>query len=315
MKVIVFGGSGFIGSHVCEQLLLAGHTVTAVVRKITDQSFLQSIGADIKEIDFNLDEMIVDAIKGHEAVYNCLANVKLHQSIESHRAVEVLLTERIIKSASTAKAKRFVQLSTVQVYGFSRPKTAIDEQHNCQATYLFNQVAQEREVAVKKVADATGIELVIARPVNTIGNRNSTMIEIFKLHKKGLMVIFGNGENKFSCIDTRDLGRAMVLLGECSPAAGNTYLISGYDTTWKEINKTLGTIKSRESRLICVPSMLGKTIAWLLEKIIPYSYDLQLTPFSVSVMCTQTLFDDERIRELGFTPEYDIIETLKGCIK
>src|SRR5690554_679233 len=312
MEVIVFGASGFIGSHVCEQLILAGYAVTGVVRSSSNTVFLQSIGVMIKAIDFSSDVALNEVIDGHELVYNCLASVKLHQSLNVRRMVDVELTERVIQAAAVAKAKRFVQLSTVQVYGFSRPPEPIDEDHPCEAIYAFNRVAQEREAIVKKVADKTGIELVIARPVNTIGARDSTMGKVFGLHKKGHMVVFGNGENKFSCVDTRDLGRAMVLLGESPQAAGNTYLIRGFDTSWKEIKTALDNTRKSHSKLICIPSKFAKKVAGLLEKIIPYRFDLQLTPFSVSVMSEQTLFDDKKIRALGCVPRYGLIETIKA---
>lgn len=311
MKAIVFGASGFIGSHVCEQLILAGYTVTGVVRKSSNTTFLQSIGVMVKAIDFSSNTALSELIDGHKLVYNCLASVKLHQSLNTHRMVDVQLTERVIQAAAAAKAKRFIQLSTVQVYGFSKPPVPIDENHPCEATYAFNQVAQEREKIVKKVADKTGIELVIARPVNTLGARDSTMEKVFDLHKKGIMVTFGNGENKFSCIDTRDLGRAMVLLGESPKAVGNTYLIRGFDTSWKEIKTALDNTRKSHSKLICIPSRFAKKVAGLLEKIIPYRFDLQLTPFSVSVMSEQTLFDDKKIRALGFVPRYGLDETIK----
>ncbi len=47
MKAIVFGSTGFIGSHVVEQLSLAGHQVTAVVRNTSNTEFLESLGVKV----------------------------------------------------------------------------------------------------------------------------------------------------------------------------------------------------------------------------------------------------------------------------
>ncbi|GLI10721.1 hypothetical protein YDYSG_67570 [Paenibacillus tyrfis] len=44
MNAVVFGGSGFIGSHTVEQLVLAGHEVTAAVREQSDTAFLDRLG-------------------------------------------------------------------------------------------------------------------------------------------------------------------------------------------------------------------------------------------------------------------------------
>lgn len=310
MKVAVSGASGFIGSHVCEQLLLAGHAVTAVVRPTSDTSFLQRIGARIRTIDFHSDDAIADAISGQDTVCNCIASVRLHQPIAQHRAVDVSLSRRMVKAAAQAGIRRFVQLSTVQVYGFQRPPLPINEEHPCHASYAFNLVAQEREAAVRQAAENTEMELVIARPVNTFGRRDRTLAEIFNVHSKGFFVVFGNARNRFSCIDTRDLGRAMVLLAEAEQLTHTTYLISGCDTTWREVREALDRHTGRQSRLVCIPAGAGKAIAGMLEKITPFCCHLQITPFAVSVMSSQTLFDDQRIRQLGFAPRYDIFSTV-----
>lgn len=310
MKAAVLGATGFIGSHVCEQLLLAGHSVTAVVRPTSDTSLLKRIGANICITDFRTDAAIIDAIRGHDTVCNCMASVRLHLPIASHRAVDVHLTQQIVKAAAQAGIKRLVQLSTVQVYGFQRPPIPIDEEYPCHASYAFNLVAQEREAAVRQAAENTEMELVIARPVNTFGRRDRTLAEIVNVHSKGFFVVFGNARNRFSCIDTRDLGRAMVLLAEAEQLTHTTYLISGCDTTWREVRAALDRHTGRQSRLVCIPAGAGKAIAGMLEKITPFCCHLQITPFAVSVMSSQTLFDDQRIRQLGFAPRYDIFSTI-----
>ena len=128
------------------------------------------------------------------------------------------------------------------------------------------------------------------------------------------MLIFGNGLNSSSCIDTRDIGRAMVMLGELPEAAGNTYLISGYETTWLAFKAALDKAHHKTAKLISVPALLGKVVTTLLEKLTPYSKALPLVPFSVAVMSTQTLFDDKKIRALGFIPKYDLQDSIADCL-
>lgn len=313
MKSIVFGASGFIGSHLVEQLQLSGQEVTAVVRAGANTDFLSSINVSIVEVDFSQHAEIVQAIAGHSHVYNCLANPKMHQSLDDHRQVEVILTQQVMHAACDAKAIRFIQLSTVQVYGFSRPPTPIDENYKGEATYIFNQVAQEREAAVKKIAEQRDIELVIARPVNTMSKRDKTTQQLFKAHRQGIMVAFGNGQNRFSCVDTRDVGRAMLWLGGLPEATGKTYLISGYDTSWEEMKRSLDSQHGKQAKFIRIPAIVAKAIASVLETLTPFSKDLSLVPFAVAVMSTQTLFDDSKIRSTGFTPLYQTIDdTIDG---
>ncbi|WP_421841772.1 NAD-dependent epimerase/dehydratase family protein [Mycobacterium sp.] len=314
MNTVIFGATGFIGSHVAEQLIQAGHVVTAVIRQGSRTEFLHQIGANVTAVDFTDDTAIQAAITEHDIVYCCLGSPKMHQSLQAHRAIDVVLTRRVMEAAARAGAKRFIQLSTVQIYGFSRPPTPIDENHPSDPKYSFTQVALEREGAVQEVANKTGIDLVVLRPANTMGKRDSSMGAIFDGHKKGIVAVFGTGENRWSCIDTRDVGRAMAWLGELPEAAGNTYLVSGYETTWAAIKNALDQARGRKSTLIRIPVGIGKLIARALEILLPYSVDLPLVPFAIEVMSRQTLFDDRKIRSTGFRTKYTLQETIAECV-
>lgn len=314
MKAIVFGSSGFIGSHIVEQLALAGHDVTAVVRVNSDKRFLQSLNIDIKQLDFSKPDNISPAISGHDVVYNCLANPRLHQSIESHRQVEVYLTQTLAKAAISARAKRFVQLSTIQCYGFRRPPIAINENHPYDAQYTFNQIAIEREETINAIFKNSTVELVVAQPVNTMGKRDQSMAQLLASHTKGIMPVFGDGKKCFSLVDTRDVGKAMVLLGTVPEAANETFIISGQDINWLELKQALDHAAGKSTRLFCIPARPAKLIAKVLEFILPYSINLNFTPFSVDVMTTQTLFDDSKIRTLGYKPVYTLGDAVEAMI-
>ncbi len=314
-NALVFGGTGFIGSHVVEQLILAGYAVTTPVRSTSDTAFLAGIGSRLVSIDFSDDVALRDCLQGQVLVFNCIANTAVHQSLERHRAVDVVLTKRLTEAAAKAGVHRFVQLSTVQVYGFSRPPIAVDEDFPCAPAHNYCRVALEREQVVRAVAHDAGMELVILRPVNTMGRRDSSMQAIFAGHRQGVVVIFGDGRNRWSWIDTRDVGRAMVWLGELAGAAGNTYLVKAGDTDWREIQRALDSARGQSSRLLAVPRAVAKPIAALLEAIVPYSKNLSITRFAVDVMSSQTLFDDSRIRATGYRTIYPLQEMIDECVR
>lgn len=312
MKAVVFGGTGFIGSHVVEQLSLSNNKVTVVVRENSKTTFLESLGVSIRRIDFQNLKAITQVIEGEEIVFNCLANPRLHQSHEDHKAVEIYLTQKILKCAIEAKAKRFIQLSTVQVYGFQRPSEPINEYYPCVPTYVFNQVAYEREQSIKKVAEKGEIELVILRPSNTTGKRDISLLPPYlALHKFRLFPVFGDGTARFSCVDTRDIGKAMVWLGELVKATGETYLLRGYDLSWIEFKEALDKFFNRKSFLLKTPTPIAMSLGFLMEKVFPYGKEPPLTRFAVDVLTTSTLFDDSKIRQTGFKTEYNFEDTLR----
>lgn len=312
MSAIVFGASGFIGSHVTEQLIHMGQVVTAVVR--TPNQFLQHIGAKQIVLDFSAPAALASALAAHSVLYCCLANPRRHLAMEDLRAVEVELTRQVIAAAAQAGLQRVVLLSTVMVYGFSRSMRAIDENDVPAPDYPFSRVALEREQVAQTIAARTGIELVIARPSMVIGRRDRQLRALINVAQKGIFPLFGGEDCPFSCMDARDLGRAMGQLGSLAQAAGQTYLLKGFDTSWLEIKASLACITGKPSCLLRLPKPLAMEWGHLLEVLLPYGWEPSLSRFAVDVMTTPTLLDDRKLCALDFHARYGLDDALRDCL-
>ena len=309
MKIVVFGGSGFIGSHVVEQMLLAGEQPVCPVRRSANSAFLESINADCLISDFD-DASLLKLLHGVDVVVNCIARPELHLSLAEHRKVDVELTARLLRLAIAAGVKRFLQLSTVQVYGFGRPAVAVNEDYPVSADYHFNQVAIEREQVLHDIADKADIELVILRPCNTVGARDPNFLQIVASHRKGFFPVFGK-EVRFSCIDTRDVGRAMVWLARKDHVEHHCYLLTGFDISWNQVKEKLDALTGKTSRLLYLPESMMMVVGYICEKLYPYGTHPPLTRFAVKVMSTNTLFDSSRIRQEGFHAHYSFDNMLE----
>ncbi len=317
MNATVFGATGFIGSHVAEQLILDGQQVVAPVRKANDSNaandFLGSIGAVQVSVDFADDAAIAGAIEQGSTVYCCLADPRRHLALEDLRAVEVVLTCRVIAAAAHAGARRVVLLSTVMVYGFDRPARPIDESFPPRPRHPFNRVALEREQAAQAAAREHGIELALLRPANVIGRRDRQMTALFRLAQRGMFPLFDAGDARFSAIDARDTGRAMLLLGALpqTDGTGTPWLAKGYDTSWLELKAALERVTGKASLPLCMPKALAGGLGRLLEIVTPHGVEPLLTSFAVDVMTTHTLFDTTRITAAGFRPKYNLEDSLR----
>lgn len=307
---VVFGGTGFIGSHVVEQLLHTCQHVTTPVRAGADRAFLDSIGASPVVLDFSRQDDIVDVIEDHALVYCCLANPCHHLAPAELREVEVELTGRVIAAAAQAGARRVVLLSTVMIYGFSRPPQPIDEEYPPGPTYAFNRVALEREIAARDVAARAGIELVILRPANVLGRRDRQISRLFAACGKGFFPIFGREEFRFSAVDARDVGRAMAFLGTLASAAGLTYLLKGFDTSWLELKSAFEKQSRKDLQVMRIPLFLARLVGLISETLCPYGKEPPLSRFAVDVMSTQTLFDCGKILAAGFAPKFSLESSL-----
>ena len=131
-KIVVFGGSGFIGSHVADHLSKAGYNV--FIYDIKKSSYLQD---DQKMIvgDILDQEKVDEAVKGAIAVYNFAALADLNKVINlpvETININLVGTVKILEACRKNKVDKFIYASTVYVYsregGFYRcSKQAAEE--------------------------------------------------------------------------------------------------------------------------------------------------------------------------------------------
>jgi UDP-glucose 4-epimerase len=116
-KITVFGGSGFLGSHVVDKLINEGFEVTICDR---EKSNHLEKNQNFKKCDIlNLDE-VKDAIKGSDVVYNFAALADLNEAINKPLEtinINILGNANILEACKEFSIKRFVYASTVYVYG------------------------------------------------------------------------------------------------------------------------------------------------------------------------------------------------------
>ena len=116
MRVCVIGGSGFLGSHVADQLSAEGHEVVIYDRKVSPwlQASQTMVLGDLLAID-SLQETIEDC----DAVYNFAAladlNEALDKPIETVK-INILGNVNVLEACRQQRVKRFVYASTVYVY-------------------------------------------------------------------------------------------------------------------------------------------------------------------------------------------------------
>ena len=116
MKVVVFGGAGFLGSHVCDHLSLAGHQV--VIYDRVESPWLH--GSQEMIVGDLLDAVkVADAVEGADAAYNFAAladlNLAREQPLETAR-INILGNVHVLEACRLNGVKRFVYASTVYVY-------------------------------------------------------------------------------------------------------------------------------------------------------------------------------------------------------
>jgi len=212
MKILITGGAGFIGSHLCDKYTKEGHTVLCLdnfisgdltnVRHLLDCRNFKLIKGDIR--DFALLERIMRDV---DVVFHLAAQVHVDRSyIEPQLTYEVNVmgTQNILEVARLNDANRVIYASTSEVYG-SAQYIPIDEKHplNAPHPYGASKIAADRMCYA--YIQTYGMNISILRLFNTFGPRQRDIgyggvISIFtrRVLSNTSPIIYGDG------LQTRD---------------------------------------------------------------------------------------------------------------
>jgi NAD dependent epimerase/dehydratase len=182
-RVLVTGACGFIGSHLVERLLEEGSEVRAFVSYNSFNSWgwldripseaLQSI--EVVAGDVRDPHGVRKAVEGSGAVFHLAALIGIpysYRSPESYMETNIKGTLNVLQAAREASVERVVVTSTSEVYGTAR-YAPIDEEHprQSQSPYAATKIAADS--LAESFVRSFGQDVLIARPFNTYGPRQS----------------------------------------------------------------------------------------------------------------------------------------------
>lgn len=262
--VLVTGASGFIGSHVVEHLVRAGHRVRALVRYNgrDDRGYLGDLAPEVQRSievvrgDLKDPSMVRRAVAGAEWVLHLGALIAIPYSYQN--PLDVVQTNvdgaaNILEACrSSDTLSRVVLTSTSEVYG-SALRVPIDEDHPLQG--------QSPYAATKIAADALGISfhrafglpVTVLRPFNTFGPRQSARAIVPTIVSQALardVVKLGSLTPRRDLTYVKDTARAFAEIAVCDAALGCAVNIGrGEDMTIGELAQRIGGLLGKELRI------------------------------------------------------------------
>jgi dTDP-glucose 4,6-dehydratase len=182
-KVLVTGASGFIGSHLVELLVRGGYNVRALTRYTSDnrRGNLALLPPDIVDhvevnpADLRDAEAVSMAMAGVDSVFHLGAIISIpysYQHPEETVAVNILGTLNVLQAMRQHGTRRGVIVSTSEVYG-SAQYVPIDEKHPLQPQSPYAATKVSAEALSISFHRTYGTPVVVVRPFNTYGPRQS----------------------------------------------------------------------------------------------------------------------------------------------
>lgn len=224
MKVLVTGGTGFLGSHVAEQLSAAGHQVVALVRKSSNRKFLSTL-ANVELAEGSVeDRASVDrAAKDVDAVVHSAGIVKARTEAEFFET-NTQGTENLLEAAlaHAPRLKRFVHVSSLEACGpsFDGRPIPLDQERPVTA-YGRSKLAAEKAVISRR----DKLPVVVIRPAAIYGPREIEIYEAFKAATRWQYPVIGDGRMLGSYTYGPDCARACIQAIDADIPSGGIYFV------------------------------------------------------------------------------------------
>ena len=259
-KVLVTGADGFIGSHLVEALLAAGYKVRALSQynSFNNWGWLEDIAANVRlEIvcgDIRDADFCRTISRDIDTVYHLAALIAIPYSYlapDSYVDTNIKGTLNMCQAARDCGVRRIVVTSTSEVYGTAM-YVPIDEKHPRQPQSPYSATKIGADAIAKSFYNAFDLPLVIARPFNTYGPRQSARAIIPTIITQ---IAAGNTQIKLGDLSpTRDFNfvedtaAGFIALGETEGIEG------------REINIATGTEISMADTFAMIARLMGREV-------------------------------------------------------
>jgi len=316
VKVLLTGGTGFVGPVTAAALAKRGHQIRALVRRTSDVSRLDAIGS----IEYAFGDVcdassLPAALEGVDAVVHVAAVTK-GLTRDDYFRVNHFGTRQLAEAAVAAGVPRFLHCSTLAVAGpmpEGRPSLEGDEPRPV-SNYGTSKLAGEE--ALRRHADK--MHITIVRPPIVYGPRDKDFFEIFKMASRGLTVKPGLfGSKRYSIIHVDDLGEVLAVALEKGKrvegpkgGAGIYHVSDGGVYTWEEMLRKVGAALGRPNTVVLpVPEfaswpvgLVGEITSFLTKKPQIVNFDKIREAAGPGWACAI----DQAKNELGWEPAWPL---------
>ncbi|HEV2084794.1 MAG TPA: NAD(P)-dependent oxidoreductase [Gemmatimonadales bacterium] len=323
MRLLVTGGTGFIGSHLAEEGRRRGADV--VVLGLTDRpeeqanaALLSRAGAEVLSGSITDVELCRRAARGATHIFHlAVAMREGGKGDEFFESINLDGTRHLLEAASTQRVERFVYCSTIGIYGHKAPGITREDSPLAPGN-IYERTKVSAELLVRDFAEQCGVPSVILRPADVYGPRDQRLLKLFKGVARGRFPLFGSGKGRRHMVYVDDVVSAFFRACQRDEALGEGLIVAGPSAcTLRELLDEIAhaTGSRRYGMRLPLAPMLG--LAAVVEDVsAALGIDPPIYRRRMDFFHSDSEFDTSRARRvLGWEPKVDLREGIRRTLE
>lgn len=319
MRLLVTGGTGFIGSHLAEEGRGRGATVAvlgladrpeerATVERLARQ------GVEIFPGSITDPELCARAMRGVTHVFHlAVAMREGGRSDAFFETVNLEGTRRLLEAAGAGRVERFVYCGTIGIYGHRAPGIT-SEASPLRPGNVYERTKVAAEAMVRERAPAAEVPFTILRPADVYGPHDQRLLKLFLGVSRGRFPLFGDGAGRRHMIYVADVVSAFFAACERPEAVGEEMIVAGpRPCTLRELIEEVRRATGARRYGVRLPLAPMLAVAAVVEDVCGALHvDPPIYRRRMDFFTSDSAFDTARARRvLGWSPQVELAEGVR----
>lgn len=307
-KILILGGSGFVGKNLLSKINQNENSVSIVSRKKIFSKYKVIVGNLIND-----HEKIKKSFFDFDIIFNCSGELKDQEKMKKLHVDALSKIASFLSSECLKKKKkiRWIQLSSIGIFGFNRKKEDIDENSLKDPSNNYEKTKLASEEIIINSANEF-FEYVILRPstIYGIGMKSDFIFRLSRYIKKNFFFYIGSKESLFNLIHIDDVSDALLMCARDNVQNEIFNLSCNYKLN--EIIKIICSYnKIKEPKIV-----LNEKVVRFLVKFIEKFVNVSLNQRIIDILVSQRNFKMDKIKNsLGFKPKINLYDGLNEVLR
>ena len=315
MRTLVTGATGFVGSHLVDNLVSGGVKVRVLLRSSSSRKYLPNeVEAFVGDITDACS--VGTAVEGVDTVFHIASLLgPSNLPCRDFMFTNAHGTENLLKACSSRNISKFIHCSSVGVMGhISNPPA--DEKHPCNPLDGYGKSKCEAEKIALRFA-SQGLPVVIVRPAWIYGPRDMRTLKLFRAIKRGRFLFVGDGNSLEHPVYVSDLVEGLKKAGEAETVPGEIFILGGREiVTVKRLCKLIANELNVEIPGFRIPAAFAMSIAYVAEAIFGlFGREAPLDRGKLNFFLTNKAYVISKAEKvLGYNPQVCLEEGIRRTV-